>query len=537
MTTTSFHWADQIAEQILHQKPPKKRYVFASGITPSGTVHVGNFREIITVDLVRRAMQDKGHAADFLFFWDDYDVFRKVPQNLPHPQKMKAFLGLPLTKVPDPWEKKSSYAEHHIDQLESSLMDVGITPTFIYQSQEYQQGRYTQRIKQALSLRHTIQKLLNQHRTSPLQDDWYPVTVYCETCHYAETTITDHDEKYTLTYYCSRCHPKTNEKRTIDFRLYKNIKLLWRVDWPMRWADWNVDFEPGGKDHSSDGGSFDTASKLVKAIYRTDPPVYRMYDFILIKGQGGKMSSSQGNVMSLADALKVYEPVILRHLFASYRPNVEFSIAMDTDVINNYESFDRMERIAYDPPPDMNAITLSKIKRTYTLSLINKTDKNIPYQASFRHLGNILQIHDFDYDAVTKAYEKNFKNPHDRVRFQERLQRGQHWIKHHAPHEFRFQVRTKKVPMKELFSMVSVPDPEPYKNALIFLRHQIKSMQPESLPEKILQACLYSAIERFDLNAKTLYAILYVLLIGRTQGPRLASFMFLLGKKRILELI
>ena len=46
------HWADQQAAKIIKEKGDLDSYTCASGITPSGTVHIGNFREIITVDLV-----------------------------------------------------------------------------------------------------------------------------------------------------------------------------------------------------------------------------------------------------------------------------------------------------------------------------------------------------------------------------------------------------------------------------------------------------------------------------------------------------
>lgn len=54
------HWADFYAEKIKKEKGPKNLYTVASGITPSGTVHIGNFREVISVDLVARALRDSG---------------------------------------------------------------------------------------------------------------------------------------------------------------------------------------------------------------------------------------------------------------------------------------------------------------------------------------------------------------------------------------------------------------------------------------------------------------------------------------------
>ena len=101
----------------------------------------------------------------------------------------------------------------------------------------------------------------------------------------------------------------------------------------MRWAYEGVCFEPGGKDHSSAGGSFDTAKHIVREIYGGEAPTYVGYDFVRIKGRAGKISSSSGEVVTVADCLEIYEPELLRWIFVSYRPNTEFQISFDVDVI------------------------------------------------------------------------------------------------------------------------------------------------------------------------------------------------------------
>ncbi|MFC2282044.1 MAG: class I tRNA ligase family protein, partial [Treponema socranskii subsp. buccale] len=66
------HWADQCAEKIIRERGDLDSYTCASGITPSGTVHIGNFREIISVDLVVRALRSRGKKVRFIYSWDDY---------------------------------------------------------------------------------------------------------------------------------------------------------------------------------------------------------------------------------------------------------------------------------------------------------------------------------------------------------------------------------------------------------------------------------------------------------------------------------
>ncbi len=56
----ALHWADSWADAIIRERGDLDAYTYSAGITPSGTVHIGNFREIISVDLVVRALRDRG---------------------------------------------------------------------------------------------------------------------------------------------------------------------------------------------------------------------------------------------------------------------------------------------------------------------------------------------------------------------------------------------------------------------------------------------------------------------------------------------
>ncbi|MCK9587434.1 MAG: lysine--tRNA ligase, partial [Methanothrix soehngenii] len=48
----SIHWADVIAEKLEGSGP----HTIATGITPSGPVHIGNMREVMTAEAVYRAL-------------------------------------------------------------------------------------------------------------------------------------------------------------------------------------------------------------------------------------------------------------------------------------------------------------------------------------------------------------------------------------------------------------------------------------------------------------------------------------------------
>ena len=178
MTATEIHWADLAAENLIKIEN-KKKYVCAAGITPSGTIHIGNFREVITVDLVSKALKDKRKSVRFIYSWDDYDVFRKIPKNMSKQDLLNKYLRKPIVDTPDPFDCHKSYAEHHEKEFEQSLPVVGIKPEFIYQAKKYRKCDYAESIKIAMQNRQKIIDILNKYREEPFEKDWYPASIFC----------------------------------------------------------------------------------------------------------------------------------------------------------------------------------------------------------------------------------------------------------------------------------------------------------------------------------------------------------------------
>ena len=517
----SSHWADTNADKIVREKGEKERYTCASGITPSGTVHVGNFREIISVDLVVRALREKGREVRFLYSWDDYDVFRKVPANLSDQKRFESYLRWPITQVPDPAGVQDSYARANEVELETQLKRVGITPEYIYQAEQYRASRYAAGLRTALEKREVIREILNRYRTTPLPQDWWPVSVFSRFTNRDTTTVLGWDGQWALRYRCD----ETGNEDEIDLRETGYAKLPWRIDWPMRWSVERVDFEPAGKDHHSEGGSFDTARHVVREVFDWEAPVTFQYDFISIKGRGGKMSSSSGEVISLRDVLEVYQPEVLRYLFAGTRPNSEFAISFDLDVIKIYEDYDKCERI-YFGQEQVNEKRAAKERRIYELSQVFEPPVAVPAQIPFRHLCNLLLIHD---GAVEPALQDmpGYENFDDdlRQRARHRAACAWNWVQTFAPEDFRFSVVDPK-------NTEPVKISEPERRAVIALRGLVQS-GIAGMSDKDVQNAIYDIAREQEIEPKDLFVILYRILVGQDKGPRLGGFLKTLGGPRV----
>jgi lysyl-tRNA synthetase class 1 len=522
----SSHWADQTAHRMVQQLGDRESYTVASGITPSGTVHIGNFREVITVDLVARALRSIGKKVRFIYSWDDFDTFRKVPVNLPQQEMLKTHLRRPISRVPDPYGETESYSAGNIKRFESDLSAVGIAPEFLYQHKRYSAGMYAQEIRTALEKREIIRKILDQYRSEELKDDWLPTAIYCEKCDRDEMDYERYDGEWSYSYKCSSCGNET----TTDIRTTKNLKLNWRTDWPMRWNFEKVDFEPGGKDHSSQGGSYDTAKEIVQQVWGRKPPIYLQYDFVSIKGMGGKMSSSAGVLITLGEALEVYDGHMVRWIFASQRPNHDFSLAFDQDVIKTYDEFDRAEEAAFaaeastDPKQQL-------VRRNYELSMVGtEFPSQKVYRAPFRDLCSRLQICRGDIVRTRQRYYSDLvKTSADQTAFEVRCRCALTWLEKHAPEEYRYSLNETPVQVEMEDGVAS---------AVSLLRQLVAETDLDAIPGQELNQKIYDvAIRGSGCDSKKFFAAVYTRLIGREQGPRLPGFLKEIGKTQVLALL
>lgn len=518
------HWADIAALKIIKECGDKESYVLASGITPSGTVHIGNFREVITVDLVARALRSVGKKVRFIYSWDNFDTFRKVPKNLPDPKSFEPHLRKAISRIPDPWGEGESYAEGRILHFEKELHKVGIDPEFIYQEKEYSKGTYAKNIRFVLENKDRIRKILDEFRKEPLSEKWLPTSIYCGACKRDEMVSEEYKGEWDYHYKCAHC----GHEETVDIRRTSNLKLAWRIDWPMRWHHEKVDFEPGGKDHSSDGGSYDTGKKIIDQIWGEKAPSYLQYDFVMIKGGAGKMSSSSGELFTLGEVLDIYEPSIVRWIFAGQRPNHDFAIAFDEDVIKIYDEYDKAEAIAFGPQDAHKKWPV--IRRTMELSHLTETfPQEAPKRPKFRLLCNRLQLCGGDIEKTFQRYYGENYSEEEKTFFIQRAERALFWLENHAPEEFRYRLRIEKANLK--LSETETGIVEALKNLL--LENDIEKMDEKSINQLIWD----KVIKGTNSDSKQAFQTIYKVLLDRDQGPRLPSFLKEIGKERLLELL
>src|SRR3954454_18875213 len=97
-------WVSRYADEVIDTAArwaPGKPIVCASGLSPSGPIHLGNLREVMTPHLVADEIRRRGHDVVHILSWDDFDRFRKVPAGIEGvDESWSEHIGRPLTAVP-----------------------------------------------------------------------------------------------------------------------------------------------------------------------------------------------------------------------------------------------------------------------------------------------------------------------------------------------------------------------------------------------------------------------------------------------------
>ena len=423
------HWAESIAQKIIQRNPNKEEYVCAAGISPSGSIHIGNFRDIATSYFVARSIRKMGKKAKLLFSWDEFDRMRKVPVNVAKVNDdMEKYIGCPYVDVPNPFPNSDAknYAEYFEKEFETSLQKFGIQMEFRHQAEMYRSGKYKDYVLLALKKRGEIFDIIDSHRTQDAQEGereaYYPVSIYCPKCGRDTTKIDSLSDDCTKAEYSCKCGFSGHFDFTKDF----NCKLAWKIDWPMRWCYEGVDFEPGGKDHASINGSYDTSKHISKQIFGYDAPIFQGYEFIGISDAGsatGKMSGSSGLNLTPETLLKLYQPEVLLWLYSRNEPLKAFNFCLDDGILRQYFEFDKMYNDVKNGTAD------EKTKAIMDLVTVEGRELSPVPMGLIVQLGSVVN---FNLKMLEIVFEK-IGTPFKYEEFKDRLERAKYWLEKCSP--------------------------------------------------------------------------------------------------------
>ena len=204
--------------------------------------------------MIRRAFEAISDIPTRLIcFSDDMDGMRKVPENVPNQEMLRANLQRPLTSVPDPFGEYESFGAHNNAMLRRFLDTFGFEYEFVSATEFYRSGRFDAVLRRAAERYDAIMEVMLASLREERQQTYsifLPISpqsgrvlyVPLKEVNAADGTITFDDEDGTET-----TLPVTGG----------NVKLQWKPDFGARWAALDVDFEMYGKDHSTNTPIYD----------------------------------------------------------------------------------------------------------------------------------------------------------------------------------------------------------------------------------------------------------------------------------------
>jgi len=537
-------WVVRTADQVraeAERRHPGRPPTCASGISPSGPVHLGNLRELMVPHLVADQVRRTGAACRHILSWDDYDRFRRVPAG--YPESFAEHVGRPLTAVPDPCGEHENWAEHFSEPLRNALARLGVTVTEISQTQMYTSGAYTAQIITAMRQRSRIQAVLARYQTKRASDPdredprataaYYPYRPYCATCGRDDTTVTGFDDDTTEISYTCACGAQIGPVPIAEVA----GKLVWKVDWPMRWAYEQVTFEPAGVDHSSPGSSFTVGGELVSEIFGGQLPLHFAYSFVGTSGSA-KMSGSRGGAPTPADALEIFEAPLLRWLYARRRPEQSITLAFDAEVGRVYDEWDALTRKITAGTADPPSQAVYARSAGTAEGPLPETPRPLP----FRTLASVADITAGDEAQILRIV-RDLTADDPVVSLAEvrpRLDCAQAWVAGYVAPEDRTQIRSE--PDLAMLGELSGEDRAALK---LLTEGMTADWSLESLTTllygipKLQQGLPISSPPTPELKVaqRAWFILLYRLLIGKDTGPRLPTLLLAVGPDRIRRLL
>jgi lysyl-tRNA synthetase class 1 len=303
-------------------RPKDAPVVFETGYGPSGLPHIGTFGEVVRTTMVRRAFEaltGGQYATRMICVSDDMDGMRKVPDTVPNPEKLHAYMQKPLTSVPDPFGTHESYGAHMNARLRAFLDSFGFQYEFASATDLYKSGRFDAMLLRAAEKYDEIMKVMLPTLGDERRETYSPfLPISPTTGRVLYVPMKKVDAKAgTITF-----DDENGEETTLPVT-GGHVKLQWKPDFGMRWAALGVDFEMFGKDHQANAPIYSKICKILGA----EPPHQFVYELFLDE-KGEKISKTKGNGISVEQWL-AYAPAESLSLYQWQKPKTAKKLYFD----------------------------------------------------------------------------------------------------------------------------------------------------------------------------------------------------------------
>ncbi|MFH1132962.1 MAG: lysine--tRNA ligase [Nanoarchaeota archaeon] len=523
-------WADKLARQIIDRTsfhysdkplPQQLVSVVKTSASISGVLHIGRLSDTIRGSTVHMALEAAGAPSELIWVAEDMDPLRKIPKGVP--ESYAQYLGMPVTSVPDPTGVFGSYAEaHKAEYLKVIDQFVFCRMKKYSMMEEYRKGHFRPYIKQLMENIGQIKGIQNAHRDEHLHADWSPWKPICAGCGKIATPRITHFDGTTVHYACEDyAFEKTLAKgcghKGIADPLKDEGKLLWKSEWAAQWAFWKVSAEGAGKEYQVPHSAWWVNAEICEHVLDFPMPEPIFYEHLMIDGK--KMSASLGNVVYPRQWLEVATPEMLRLLYNKRLMSSRSFAWKELPLL--FEDFDKTQAIAIGEKKLDNEKEVMHHKKLFSYSA-PRLEKPLPM--SFSHAIMLVQFYEKEDDMLASLQKTGHFDAGREEALLLRLRQAKRWLEHFAPEEARFKLQE---------SADGAVLDEKQRQAIRILA---KDLEAKEWDEHSLFQRFYTICEEAGIANTEFFKGCYQVLLRRDRGPKLAPFLLVLGKERVLKL-
>ena len=503
-------WPIVEAKKILKERKKyidkKGKIILQTGYGPSGLPHIGTFGEVARTSMVVNALNYLTDLPkEIITFSDDLDGLRKVPDNVPNKDVLNKNLHKPLTNIPDPFEKFKSFGEHNNEMLKKFLDKFKFEYKFMSSTNLYKSGFFNSTLKKILDNYEGIMNIIIPTLGKERQKTYSPFLPICnETGKVLEIPIIEIDKKNSYLIF------DNNGKKLKASILDGNCKLQWKVDWAMRWYTLDVDFEMYGKDLIE---SAILSSKIIKLLGKNNPSGFAYELFLDDKGE--KISKSKGNGVTIEEWLKYASPESLS-LFMYQNPKRAKKLYKEIVPKAVDEYLDLIEK---SKKQDARELLLNPLWHVHNGKI--PSEDNI---MSFSMLLNLVETSNASSEEILWKFVKNYKTNVAKNNFPIFNNLIKYSIKYFndVVKQNKIYKKPNSLEMKALLDLITK------------LENCPDNMKPEDIQTEIYTVGKNNGYKE---NLREWFKLIYEVVFGVENGPRLGFFISFFGRKEMISLI
>lgn len=504
-------WLHDVVDKLI-KRCPEGEIIVSSGVSPSGTYHLGTLREVLTAEAIAYEVRKRGRQAEHLHVVDDLDSLRKIPAGVP--EDFKQYLGRPLCDVPAPdgGTSNTSYADYYLKDLLTAAGKMHMDLQVVRAHEKYREGFFIEAIEKALTGKNTIKKILEDISGHKVDDNWSPIQISEDGYLKNRPFVGIDTANKTLVF-----KDKDGQDRETGYAKGE-VKLNWRVDWPARWWALGVQAEPFGRDHATKGGSYETGAAIIKDIYGAEAPIPLPYNFINRTGQTKKMSKSAGDTITAAELLEMLPAEVVWFFILRYPPDKQLFFDEGPTLMRLVDEFGELlakpgKTSAEEQLLDicLHGITQPTVSRVPFSHLVNS------YQAALKDTAKTLEI--------IRRTEHADVVEEDADIIEAELKFIDAWLSKRAPEEIKFELR--KEIKKTEFNESQI-------RFMAQLAGNIGSAPADAGGDWFHKA-VYEFKDSSGMAPKELFTTLYQALIGKDSGPRAGWFLSILPRDWLIQ--